>query len=227
MQTSKDELLSVIKNSTCKTDILRYYKMLYRSAWLEKELSRHGIENVKALFRKKNSHTVHMKCECCNKEFYVKDSFYDLKRRFCSRSCANTAEPRRIKKVKSKFVCIQCNNEFISRSPAHSNKYCSNDCYVTYRKKQALEKFKKGDILDRNQIRKIISDIAGYNCIKCGISEWNKKPITLQVNHIDGNPGNNIPSNLELICPNCHSQTDTFGGKNKGYGRKSRGISLS
>lgn len=52
-------------------------------------------------------------------------------------------------------------------------------------------------------------------CDICGINKWQEKPITLQVHHIDGNPRNNVVDNLQLLCPNCHSQTDTFSGRNK------------
>lgn len=53
-----------------------------------------------------------------------------------------------------------------------------------------------------------------YKCQCCGISIWNNKPITLQLHHIDGNRNNNEDNNLMLLCPNCHSQTDNFCGKN-------------
>lgn len=48
-------------------------------------------------------------------------------------------------------------------------------------------------------------------CMVCGITEWLGVPIAniLQTDHIDGNHGNNTPSNLRAVCPNCHSQTTT------------------
>lgn len=53
-----------------------------------------------------------------------------------------------------------------------------------------------------------------YKCGICGISEWQDEPITLQLDHIDGVHRNNRLSNLRLLCPNCHSQTETYAGRN-------------
>ena len=50
----------------------------------------------------------------------------------------------------------------------------------------------------------------GYRCWNCGLSEWMEKPITLELDHIDGVNSNNELSNLRILCANCHSQTPTF-----------------
>lgn len=42
---------------------------------------------------------------------------------------------------------------------------------------------------------------------------WNGKPLVLQVDHIDGDHTNNLIENLRLVCPNCHTQTDTYSNK--------------
>ncbi len=52
-------------------------------------------------------------------------------------------------------------------------------------------------------------------CAICGIKEWNHKLINLELDHIDGIRFNHDLSNLRLLCPNCHSQTDTFRAKNR------------
>lgn len=57
--------------------------------------------------------------------------------------------------------------------------------------------------------------IKEHKCECCGNTEWNGKPIPLQLDHIDGNPHNHLLSNLRLLCPNCHAQTETYCGKNK------------
>ena len=52
-------------------------------------------------------------------------------------------------------------------------------------------------------------------CYNCGITEWRGKPVSLELHHIDGNGKNNRLENLCLLCPNCHSQTTSWGGKNR------------
>ena len=55
-----------------------------------------------------------------------------------------------------------------------------------------------------------------YKCCECSISTWNNKSIVLQLDHINGDNRDNRIENLRLLCPNCHSQTETFCGKNRG-----------
>lgn len=54
-----------------------------------------------------------------------------------------------------------------------------------------------------------------YKCSICGISDWMGKKLVLQLDHINGNNSDHRLSNLRFLCPNCHSQTDTYAGKNK------------
>ena len=62
--------------------------------------------------------------------------------------------------------------------------------------------------------RLIEEKVFAYFCVGCGIVDWNSQPIVLQLDHIDGNNSNHRLDNLRLLCPNCHSQTDTYAGKN-------------
>lgn len=49
-----------------------------------------------------------------------------------------------------------------------------------------------------------------YKCEKCGINSWMGNIISLQIHHINGNRYDNRLENLQVLCPNCHSQTDNF-----------------
>ena len=52
-------------------------------------------------------------------------------------------------------------------------------------------------------------------CECCGIENWNGKIIVFQLHHKDGNNKNNRIENLQLLCPNCHSQTDNFSNRKR------------
>lgn len=53
-----------------------------------------------------------------------------------------------------------------------------------------------------------------YECYECGISEWFGERLPLHVDHINGISDDHRLENLRMLCPNCHSQTETFGAKN-------------
>ena len=55
-----------------------------------------------------------------------------------------------------------------------------------------------------------------YKCAKCGICEWQGLPLSLHLDHSNGKNNDHRIENLRFLCPNCHSQTDTYAGKNKG-----------
>jgi len=50
-------------------------------------------------------------------------------------------------------------------------------------------------------------------CERCGLKFWNGQPLSLELHHKDGNPYNNSLENFEILCPNCHSQTENFRGR--------------
>lgn len=70
-----------------------------------------------------------------------------------------------------------------------------------------------------NRLRqKLIEDgIKKAECEICGLSKWNDKPIPLELHHVDGDRFNNVLINLQILCANCHRQTDNYGSKNKRY----------
>jgi|CXWL01.1.fsa_nt_gi hypothetical protein len=71
----------------------------------------------------------------------------------------------------------------------------------TYRHRRELKK------------RLLKSGLLTNKCYICGITDWLDIPLSLQLDHINGINNDNTLTNLRLLCPNCHSQTETFGGK--------------
>jgi 5-methylcytosine-specific restriction endonuclease McrA len=52
-------------------------------------------------------------------------------------------------------------------------------------------------------------------CDECGLSEWRGRSLSIQIDHINGIRDDHRFENLRMLCPNCHSQTETYGAKNR------------
>jgi hypothetical protein len=134
-----------------------------------------------------------------------------------------------------KFNCVNCNIEFPFKGHSYNHKFCTLPCSHEFTKKNTKSKedviyetWLSGqniEKLSRKLVRKFLTKLSGYKCSVCSIDSHMGKPITLWVDHIDGDASNNTYTNFRLICPNCDSQSDTFGAKNYGNGRKSKGLS--
>jgi hypothetical protein len=70
------------------------------------------------------------------------------------------------------------------------------------------------EILDPYWKRKKVILEQNGKCSKCQLDKWFDQPLNLQIHHIDGNNGNWKRENVIALCPNCHSLTDNFSGKN-------------
>ena len=124
-------------------------------------------------------------------------------------------------------TCLNCNEEF-SYGYSSTGKYCSIKCASEHRsilyKEKNRKLFESGKLTQRPRIKEFVAERDGYKCSECNIVDWNNKPLTLWLDHIDGDASNNDPSNFRLMCLNCDSQSKTFGAKNSGNGRKSKGL---
>jgi 5-methylcytosine-specific restriction endonuclease McrA len=110
-----------------------------------------------------------------------------------------------------------------------------NDCVAHFGfSKQTWHAAKnRGDIVTRSSCMPIAALLAGPRnrrhikqrlvkagllnprCHVCGIDAWCGRPLSLELHHINGEGQDNRLENLTLLCPNCHSQTDSWGGRNR------------
>jgi len=94
-----------------------------------------------------------------------------------------------------------------------------NPTGIAHTKEYFIKNFllKNGATISTSNLKKklIKFGLKNYICEECGNNgEWNGKLLTLQLDHIDGDNTNNEILNLKILCPNCHSQTSTYTGKN-------------
>lgn len=88
---------------------------------------------------------------------------------------------------------------------------------IKYEMKDVLIENSKYENIDRLKRRIIKERLIEYKCEKCGNPGiWQEKELTLQLEHKNGIHNDHRIENLCFLCPNCHSQTSTFSGKNKG-----------
>lgn len=105
-----------------------------------------------------------------------------------------------------------------------------NSNYKGYISKLSLEEvMTKDSSYNRTKLKERLfkEGLKEKKCEICGISEWQGKPISLQLHHINGINNDNRLSNLQILCPNCHSQTENFGSRGKGTAIIRKADSLS
>jgi 5-methylcytosine-specific restriction endonuclease McrA len=155
-------------------------------------------------------------------------------KRFCSRSCAAKFNNKGVKRNGAKINWIEINNFMNNGGSYRDAAEKFGICKATISKARG-----RGDITLQKTIdmsaeeysnkvngvkakphhrkllrRKLLNEGTEYKCVICKITKWNEKAISLEVDHIDGNSSNNLLENLRLLCPNCHSQTNTWRGRN-------------
>lgn len=147
-------------------------------------------------------------CHKCGRGCYVSPSRQESQKSwFCSDECRG---------IGKKSLCLICGKS----TSRPRNVFCSRACSNKSRTGSVYDGTSvksKAARLTRNRIR--LTKAYGYQCSTPGCPVggiWLGKPIVLQVDHIDGDSQNDDIENLRFLCANCHTQTETFGGRNIG-----------
>lgn len=144
-------------------------------------------------------------CEYCS----VSISYKKRYNKFCGHSCSakqnNEKFPKRNRGIPENWpLCLVCSE----RVSSYSAKYCSPDCRLSYKENRPFE------ILSKRDKRLKVFAEQGQACTGCENTEWRGQTISLELDHVDGNRQNNSRENLRGLCPNCHSQTENYKGRN-------------
>lgn len=108
--------------------------------------------------------------------------------------------------LKQRIKELKCSTNHFNRKTSHA--------YISYDMKDILIPQSTYKNRSRLKQRLITDGLLEYKCSICGIKDWQGKEIALQLDHINGINNDNRLENLRFLCPNCHSQTDTYAGKN-------------
>lgn len=88
--------------------------------------------------------------------------------------------------------------------------------------KTADEAFQKDGSVTKSVLVSFLKQEREWKCECCGLTEWQGKPLSLEVHHINGDRYDNRRENLQILCPNCHSVTDNWKGRNSQKTHKRR-----
>lgn len=129
-------------------------------------------------------------------------------------------------------LCSECFSyrqfaEKLGYSPDSNNRIVKNiinkyDLDISHFKGQGWNKdsvdlsiFRYNNAVKSDVLIRALTLMRGWKCEKCEREEWEGQKIPLCVHHIDGVHINNELDNLQVLCPNCHAQTDNYCGRNK------------
>lgn len=156
------------------------------------------------------------KCLSCNSNI----SYERKRNKYCSHRCSASQTNKFRELDRARNECKICGIPV----PVKSYKYCSAKCSTAGMWNETKSKIERGEKTSVNSLRKYLDETRERKCEICNGKEWFGNSMPLVMDHIDGNPANDLPSNLRWICPNCDRFLPTFGSRNRGYGRKSRGL---
>jgi len=209
-EEEENDLISLLENGFTYLDISIKLNRTKKS--VKEKANKCGL-NFKSFLKKEAN-----KCLECNKDI-------EKNKKFCSSSCS--AKHNNKKRIHKESNCIVCGN----KTKKFGYKFCSNKCQIEHQYAVYIQKWKNdevdgvsGEYGTSRYIKKYLFEKFNGKCTRCGWGEKNQYTgnIPLEIEHKDGNSKNNKEENLTLLCPNCHSLTETYKGANRGNGRYNR-----
>lgn len=149
-----------------------------------------------------------MKCEKCNKDH---NGEYGSGR-FCTPSCARSFSTKEKRKEINNKVSLSLKGRCTSGGQKNWTEKSYNKQKKTWNDKLLSTQFES---LSYERKRKRIILEQDGKCRKCELSKWMDKNIPIEIDHINGINGDDRRENMVGLCPNCHSITDTWRGRNK------------
>lgn len=153
-----------------------------------------------------------MNCENnkCNKEH---DGTYGSGR-FCCSYCARSFSSLEKREEINKKVSLKLKGVPTGRGSFTKEQQIKGGISSAKKKRDRLLEVPFESLKNISRRKRILIE-QGNVCNTCKIKDWFGLPVTFEYHHKDGNKENNSRENVEMICPNCHSQTDNFRFKGK------------
>ncbi len=184
-----------------------------------------GYKKIRKLLENHNKQTQQTAVENWRKEGKVCPQcktiipYHQRRNKYCSRKCASefTQKEKGRRSLTPRF-CINCNKQLSK----YNVKYCSRSCHKETINRNYIKDWKNGKVkgydkygMVSRHIKRYLLKKRGERCEKCDWQEHNPftKKIPLQFHHIDGNYKNTTEENVQIVCPNCHSLTENYGGR--------------
>ena len=169
---------------------------------------------------------MNMTCKKCKKDFRPQKGL----KSFCSLACRNSrtfsAEAKKKKSLAAKKNWQEMPSNIKSAKLKKLGDISrSNAVNHSFWLREQLDN-RTWSELGVNSRRRAIVLFQEGRCGHCGLYEWRGTEISFEIDHIDGNNSNHVRENLIALCPNCHSQTSTWRGRNKGQSNRVRTYNL-
>jgi 5-methylcytosine-specific restriction endonuclease McrA len=163
-----------------------------------------------------------MKCENCNDQI---DGSYGSGR-FCNSKCAKSFSTKHKRQEINQVVSKKMKGRPLSHNKGFKNGFDERRRLFDEKDRckavKVLEKQRKEfyataewDELPFIEKRRRVFNFQKGKCLFCKTKEWLGKPLTLELDHVNGDNTDNRRENLRFLCPNCHSQTPTYRRKNR------------